>query len=122
MPNLFHSVLSLLLNCGLLSPEFVVDKELEAYDLGKAPINSVEGFIRQIIGWREYMYGMYINYSELKKIQLFRIYKKAKDPIAFKEDIEIGFGWSLFPSDYRTLANINKQAINKITTRRWLFY
>jgi len=73
---LFHSVLSPLLNCGLLSPEFVVDKALEAYDLGKAPINSVEGFIRQIIGWREYMYGMYINYSELKSSNYFGFTKK----------------------------------------------
>ncbi len=76
---LFHSVLSPLLNCGLLSPEFVVDKALEAYGLGKAPINSVEGFIRQIIGWREYMYGMYINYSELKKSNYFGFTKKLEN-------------------------------------------
>ncbi|MFV1883174.1 MAG: cryptochrome/photolyase family protein, partial [Balneola sp.] len=51
----FHSHLSMYLNNGLLLPKEVCDKAQEAYDSGKARLNSVEGFIRQIIGWREFV-------------------------------------------------------------------
>jgi deoxyribodipyrimidine photolyase-related protein len=54
---LFHSVLSPLINVGLLAPNEVVDKALEFKD--KVPMNSLEGFVRQIIGWREFVYGVY---------------------------------------------------------------
>ncbi len=54
-PFLFHSVLSLYLNNGLLLPQEVCDAVIAGYEAGKAPLNSVEGFIRQIIGWREYI-------------------------------------------------------------------
>lgn len=54
-PFLFHSVLSLYLNNGLLLPQEVCEAAISAYEAGKAPLNSVEGFIRQIIGWREYI-------------------------------------------------------------------
>ena len=50
-----HSVLSLYINVGLLDPREVADAAEEAYRKGDAPLNAVEGFIRQIIGWRDYM-------------------------------------------------------------------
>ena len=56
---LYHSVLSPYLNCGLLTPEEVARAAERAYRDGLAPINAVEGFIRQIIGWREYVRGVY---------------------------------------------------------------
>ena len=56
---LHHSLLSPYLNNGLLSPEEVVEKAITAYKSGNAPIESVEAFVRQIIGWREYINGMY---------------------------------------------------------------
>ncbi|MCR9131521.1 MAG: cryptochrome/photolyase family protein [bacterium] len=52
---IFHSQLSIYMNNGLLHPKEVCDKAQEAYDAGKAKLNSVEGFIRQIIGWREFV-------------------------------------------------------------------
>ena len=56
---LYHSVLSPLLNNGLLEPQTVIDKAL-SYALQKdIPLNSVEGFIRQIMGWREYIRIVY---------------------------------------------------------------
>jgi deoxyribodipyrimidine photolyase-related protein len=57
--KLAHSVLSSSLNLGLLHPGEVVAAAEHAYRLGRASINSVEGFIRQIIGWREYVWGVY---------------------------------------------------------------
>jgi deoxyribodipyrimidine photolyase-related protein len=56
---LYHAVLSHYLNAGLLGPREVCDAAEAAYRAGAAPINAVEGFIRQIIGWREYVRGIY---------------------------------------------------------------
>lgn len=56
---LFHSVLALYLNAGLLDPLTVCRKAEAAYENGDAPLNAVEGFIRQILGWREYVRGIY---------------------------------------------------------------
>ena len=57
--TLFHSLLAPALNLGLLSPREVCGAAEAAYQAGKAPLNAVEGFIRQILGWREYVRGLY---------------------------------------------------------------
>ena len=56
---LYHSVLSLYLNAGLLDPLEMCQRVEAAYLAGDAPLNAAEGFIRQIIGWREYVRGIY---------------------------------------------------------------
>ena len=56
---LHHSLLSPLLNSGLITPEYVVKKTMAFADKNKIPINSLEGFLRQIIGWREFIRGIY---------------------------------------------------------------
>ena len=56
---LYHALISPYLNVGLLSPLEICRAAEDAYTAGKAPINAVEGFIRQIIGWREYVRGIY---------------------------------------------------------------
>ncbi|MGD2123811.1 MAG: cryptochrome/photolyase family protein [Gemmatimonadota bacterium] len=58
-PILYHAVIGLYLNTGLLDPLDVCRKAEQAYCSGHAPLNAVEGFIRQIIGWREYIRGIY---------------------------------------------------------------
>ena len=58
-PWMYHSHLSFYLNCGLLLPLECIAAAEEAYLDGDAPINAVEGFIRQILGWREYIRGLY---------------------------------------------------------------
>ncbi|MXO72588.1 cryptochrome/photolyase family protein [Alteraurantiacibacter buctensis] len=57
--DLFHSLLSTSLNLGLLDPLDLCRRAQAEYHAGRAPLNSVEGFIRQIIGWREYVRGFY---------------------------------------------------------------
>jgi len=57
--GLFHSLLSPYINCGLLTPKEVCEAALNAYEQGHIPLNACEGFIRQIIGWREYVRGIY---------------------------------------------------------------
>jgi deoxyribodipyrimidine photolyase-related protein len=54
-----HSLLSPALNLGLLSPLEVCEAAEAAFHAGTAPLNAVEGFIRQILGWREYVRGLY---------------------------------------------------------------
>ncbi len=56
---LSHSVISMYINIGLLNPLDVCRQIEKAYHAGNAPINATEGFIRQIIGWREYVRGIY---------------------------------------------------------------
>lgn len=58
-PYLYHSRLSPALNIGLLSPREICEAAEQAYRDGHAPLNAVEGFIRQILGWREYIRGIY---------------------------------------------------------------
>lgn len=56
---LYHSRLSSAINLKLLHPKEVCDRAEAAYHSGQAPLNAVEGFIRQILGWREYIRGIY---------------------------------------------------------------
>jgi len=58
-PTLFHAVISPALNIGLLDPLAVCRAAEAAYRRGSVPLNAAEGFIRQIIGWREYVRGIY---------------------------------------------------------------
>ena len=58
-PWMFHAHISFYLNCGLLKPLEVVKAAEHAYREKIAPLNAVEGFIRQIMGWREYVRGVY---------------------------------------------------------------
>jgi deoxyribodipyrimidine photolyase-related protein len=61
-PWLYHSRLSAALNLNLLDPRLVLQKAEAAYHVGLAPLPAVEGFIRQILGWREYVRGIYTRY------------------------------------------------------------
>lgn len=56
---LYHSVLTPMLNVGLLTPAYVVERALQYAKKNNVPMNSVEGFIRQLIGWREFMRATY---------------------------------------------------------------
>jgi deoxyribodipyrimidine photolyase-related protein len=57
--HLNHSLLSHALNIGLLHPREVCEAAIAAFEDGSAPLNAVEGFVRQILGWREYLWGVY---------------------------------------------------------------
>lgn len=55
-----HSVLTPMLNVGLLTPKEIIDQALEFANQHEIPLNSCEGFIRQILGWREFIRGVYV--------------------------------------------------------------
>ncbi|GAB3223958.1 cryptochrome/photolyase family protein [Algoriphagus aestuariicola] len=72
---LHHSLLSPLLNVGLLVPEYVLKECLDFARREKVPINSTEGFVRQITGWREFIRGVYVyrgSYSRTKNFWGFK--------------------------------------------------
>ncbi|MFN7710448.1 MAG: cryptochrome/photolyase family protein [Holosporales bacterium] len=75
-PYLYHSLMSSYLNAGLLLPLEMCQMAEEAYREGRAPLNAVEGFIRQILGWREYVRGIYWHfmpqYAELNHFDATR--------------------------------------------------
>lgn len=58
-PWMYHAHIALYLNTGLLDPKTCIERAEQAYHDGEAPLNAVEGFIRQILGWREYVRGLY---------------------------------------------------------------
>ena len=59
-PFLYHSLISSSLNLKLLNPREVIKAAVAAYEKGHAPLAAVEGFVRQILGWREYVRGIYM--------------------------------------------------------------
>ena len=58
-PILNHSLLSAAMNLKLLDPRIVIAAAVASYESGRAPLSGVEGFVRQILGWREYVRGVY---------------------------------------------------------------
>ena len=71
-----HSLISPLLNSGLLTPKHVVERILTFAEQKNIPINSNEGIIRQIIGWREFIRGIYVAKGSYERTRNFGILKK----------------------------------------------
>ena len=105
---LHHSLLSPYLNNGLLHAEEVIAAAVKAFDTGKVPIESCEGFIRQIIGWREYVNGMYWflapDYRENNQLKATRKLLP------------------LFTDSSKTKMNCIKQTISDIEKRAWVHH
>ena len=98
-----HSVLSPLLNCGLITPEQIINKVLLFQD--QYPLNSIEGFIRQIIGWREFIRGIYnVKGSVERTTNFFRF--KRKIPSSFYNGTT-----GILPIDI-TIKKVQKTAYN----------
>ena len=58
---LYHSLLTPMLNIGLLDPKMIIDAAIDYADQHDVPLPSLEGFLRQIIGWREFMRATYVD-------------------------------------------------------------
>lgn len=74
---LFHSLISAALNIGLLDLEEVIEKALNT----SAPFNAKEGFIRQIIGWREFMFSLYKRHSRVQRTSNFFGFDRTLHPM-----------------------------------------
>jgi deoxyribodipyrimidine photolyase-related protein len=77
-----HSILSPLLNSGLLNPKEVLKTTIDFYKKNNIPINSAEGFIRQIIGWREFIRGVYFSKGSEERTKNYWGFKR-KIPNSF---------------------------------------
>jgi len=102
---LHHSLLSPYLNNGLLHAREVVSAVLDAYRAGNAPIQSVEAFVRQVIGWREYINGMYWFLGE-----------------EYKNLNELGANRKLLPlfnDSSKTNMNCVRSVVSQVEERSW---
>ncbi len=97
-PFLFHSLLSPLLNSGLLTPEEVIDKVLKKTALKKIPLNSLEGFIRQVIGWREFVRIVYLFKGDEQQRQNFFNHKRKLPAVFWTAETGIPLSIILSPS------------------------
>tara|TARA_B100000965_G_scaffold397025_1_gene412883 strand:- start:183 stop:1661 length:1479 start_codon:yes stop_codon:yes gene_type:complete len=77
-----HSILSPIINSGLISPKTIIDKTLDFYEQNNIPINSCEGFVRQVIGWREFIRGVYRSKGTEERTKNFWGFKR-KIPSSF---------------------------------------
>ena len=105
---LHHSLLSPYINNGLLHASEVITAAMKAYKTGSVPIESAEGFVRQIIGWREYVNGMY--------------WFLGPD---YRENNELGANRPLLPlfSDpNKTSMNCMKETVSDINERAWVHH
>ena len=73
---LFHSCLSSSLNIGLITPSYLITKLIEYSKTNNTPLNSLEGFIRQILGWREFIRGIYQEKGEFQTKRNYWGHKK----------------------------------------------
>jgi deoxyribodipyrimidine photolyase-related protein len=79
---LFHSILTPMLNVGLINPDYILEKTIYEFQNRNLPLNSIEGFIRQILGWREFIKVVYTNKSVFQRTNNHFEYTK-KIPSSF---------------------------------------
>ncbi|MDC3049931.1 cryptochrome/photolyase family protein [Candidatus Pelagibacter sp.] len=114
---LFHSALSPYINLGLITPEFIIKKILDFHSKNKIRLNSLEGYIRQVIGWREFMRGIYQSYSkEMETRNFFKQNRKMKNswyegttglpPLDYAIKNAVNYGWSHHIERLMILSNI----------------
>ena len=106
--SLHHSLLSPYLNNGLLHPSEIIAAAIKVFNKEEIPISSCEGFIRQIIGWREYVNGMYWFLGEkYKNVNHFSANRKLLP---------------LFNDPDKTQMNCVKSTIDDIHKRAWVHH
>ncbi len=100
-PVLFHSVLSPMMNLGLITPGEIVGRAVEHADEHGIPINSLEGFVRQVIGWREFIRGVYQHYDDTHERKNFWGHTRTLKPC-----------WYDGTTGLRPLDDVIKKALN----------
>lgn len=79
---LFHSVLTPMLNIGLLNPQQIISESLKVAETNNIPLNATEGFLRQITGWREFIRAVYLREGSQQRTRNYWGFKR-KIPAAF---------------------------------------
>ena len=127
----FHSALSPYLNLGLVTPDIIIKKILLHHDKTPIKLNSLEGYIRQVLGWREFMRGVYQNYSlEMESKNFFDHNRKMKNcwyegntglpPLDHAIQNAATYGWSHHIERLMILSNImNLCEIHPTIVYKW---
>ena len=116
-PFLYHAVLSPMLNLGLLTPREVLDRALQHAEENDVPLNSLEGFVRQVIGWREFIRGIYQRYSSKQDHRNFFDHHRSMKPCWWTGDTglvplddaikkAVRFGWTHHIERLMILSNL----------------
>ena len=116
-PTLFHSALSPLMNIGLITPEEVVRRTLAAAEEFRVPLNDLEGFLRQIVGWREFVRGVYREHRQtLRESNVWGGHRMLADswlsgetgllPLDHATRTAIDYGWNHHIERLMVLANL----------------
>ena len=103
-----HSLLSPYLNVGLLHPSEVIQAAIKKYEQGCIPLSSIEGFVRQIIGWREYINGIYWHF-----------------PDSYRDENALGTHGKLLPlfkDPQATQMNCMRSVIKDVQERAWVHH
>ena len=128
---LFHSALSPYLNLGIITPEIIIERILTSHKKKKIRINSLEGYIRQVIGWREFMRGIYQNFDEkLETGNFFKHNRKMKiswyqgntglPPLDYAIKNANTYGWSHHIERLMILSNLmNLCEIKPLNVYKW---
>ena len=114
---LFHSALSPYLNLGIITPDIIIQKIMNFHQIKGVRLNSLEGYVRQIIGWREFMRGIYQGFSkEMENGNFFKHSRKMKktfyngntglDPLDHSIKNADKYGWSHHIERLMILSNI----------------
>lgn len=96
-----HSLLTPMLNVGLLTPEYIISETIQFAEEKDIPINSLEGFVRQIIGWREFIRGVYVSKGREERTRNYWSFKR-KIPKSFYDGTT-----GIFPVD-ETIKKVSK--------------
>lgn len=133
-PVLFHSNLSLYMNNGLLLPREICGRAIRAYEEGRAPLNSVEGLVRQIIGWREFVRIYYeammpevrqTNFMNFKEVLPEMYWTGDTDMRCMRESLKpvIGQGYSHHIQRLMVLSNFsNLTKTDPRELNRWFWF
>ena len=127
----FHSALSPYINLGLITPDMILKRILSHHKKNPVNLNSLEGYVRQVLGWREFMRGIYQNYSQdMEGKNFFKHNKKMKKswydgttglpPLDHAINNAMEFGWSHHIERLMILSNImNLCEIKPIIVYKW---
>lgn len=85
----YHSVLSPIINLGLLTPQEVLEQAIDYAEKNSISLNSLEGFVRQIMGWREFVRGIYQNYDTQLQFQNFFDHQRKLTPAWYQGELGI---------------------------------
>jgi deoxyribodipyrimidine photolyase-related protein len=110
-PWMAHSALSPALNLGLLHPLECARAAEQAYRSGSAPLNSVEGYVRQVIGWREYVWSVYWHAPE-----------DYRDRNALGATADLPEWFSSLDADEQVTANCLRSVLRDLRERGWVHH